>query len=197
MHKQKKSSKAAPTSQDHLTSRRSVIRNVISGISSIKVAQTLTTFTGLSALGMTTTGCMGETTYDLGELDAYEPFWTYRANRLEEYQAATFGGVRSKEDPKEHKIAVHDPAVSVQGGILRATVDHVMELDHWITTIYVRDIDTGRVFYLKEFHPTELAPMTEKGASIEVQIPEGVLRIGVFSFCNKHELWWSGIIDLG
>jgi desulfoferrodoxin (superoxide reductase-like protein) len=71
-----------------------------------------------------------------------------------------------------------------------------MELDHWITTMYARDIDTGRVFYLKEFHPTELAPMTDRGASIEAPLPPGVLRVAVFSFCNKHELWWSGVIDL-
>ena len=184
------------THRENLPTRRNAIWHAMSVLTAAKAFKTVTALTGLSTLGITTSGCMGDTTYDQGELDAFEPYWTYRADRMESYQTENYGTVRTKNDPQGHNPAVHVPIVSVQNGLLTATVDHVMELDHWITTIYARDITTGRVFYLKEFLPTELAPMTEKGASIEVQIPPGILQIAVFAFCNKHELWWSGAIDL-
>ncbi len=182
---------------DQTTTRRQAFSSFFSTLGSISIANRLTALVGISTLGVSTSGCMGETTYDQGELSAYEPFWTYRADRLEQYQQETFQvGIRTMDAPGPHNAAVHHPIVSVQDGIINATVDHVMELDHWITTIYTRDLDTGRVFYLKEFHPTELSPDTEKGASISVELPPGILRIAVFAFCNKHELWWSGVIDL-
>ena len=189
-------------SKDKVTpihTRRNVLKSVVSVFGSSRL---LSRF-GLSTLvatatGLTTTGCMGETSYDQGDLDAYEPFWAYRADRLEAYQLEYFGvGVRSKDQPGPHNPDVHYPTVSIDNGVLNASVNHVMELDHWITTIYARDIDTGRVFYLKEFHPTEKDIGEEKGASISTPFPIDVTRFAVFAFCNKHELWWSGVIDLG
>ena len=112
---------------------------------------------GSAILGLSTTGCMGETTYDQGEDTAFEPFCTYRADRLEQYQKDHFEvDIRTMNAPGPHNAVVHSPIVSFSDGLVTAKVDHVMELDHWITTVYARDIDTGRVFFLKEFHPTEV-----------------------------------------
>ena len=178
-------------------------RNALKSIFSIFGSAKLLSGFGLSSLvastaGVATTGCMGETSYDQGELDAYEPFWSYRADRLEAYQLEKFGvGVRSKNEPGPHNPDVHYPEVSIENGVLNAKVNHVMDLDHWVTTIYARDVITGRVFYLKEFHPTEVDAGEEKGASISTPFPPEVKQFAVFAFCNKHELWWSGVIDLG
>ena len=97
-------------SKKNQTTRRAAITSVLSGLSTIKTAQSVAALSGLSALGMSTSGCMGETTYDQSKLGAYEPFWTYRADRLEKYQVETFNSVRTKDDPQGHKVESMTPA---------------------------------------------------------------------------------------
>ena len=186
------------TTKNQLTTtktRRNVLKSFVSALGSASVLSKLgLSGLAISATGLSTSGCMGETSYDQGELDAYEPFWAYRADRLEAYQTEEFGvGVRSKDAPGPHNPDVHHPEVSIEAGILTAKVNHVMELDHWITTMYARDLKTGRVFYLKEFHPTETDAGEEKGASISTPFPPEVTHFAVFAFCNKHELWWHEV----
>ena len=179
----------------HPSTRRKAIGTFFSFLSSTSLLTKLGVAGSVSTLA---TGCLGDTTYDQGDLDAFEPFWAYRADRLEQYQKDEFGvEIRSMNAPGPHNAAVHHPDVRIENNILNVTVDHVMELDHWITTIYARDLDTGRVFYMKEFHPTEVDNGAEKGASISTPFPVGIRNFAVFAFCNKHELWWSGAINLG
>ena len=148
-------------------------------------------FVGLVTLA-TTMGCEGNTTYDA----SYEPYWTYRANRLQEYQIANFQGVRTQEYPGEQDPAAHVPLVYVMDSIVNAKINHVMERDHWITTVYFRDTETGRVFYLKEFLPLEKDPGEERGITVQAPLPDEVNQFSVFAFCNEHDLWMSEIISL-
>lgn len=185
------------SSDNVISSRRNFFSKALSAVSSAAILSRLSSVGGITALGMTTTGCMGETTYDQGEDKAFEPFWAYRADRLEEYQKNEFEvDIRTSNAPGPHNGPVHAPIVTLDQGVITAKVDHVMALDHWITTMYIRDIDTGRVIYLKEFHPTEVDEGAEKGATITATLPNETFRFAVFSFCNKHELWMSDIIDL-
>jgi len=138
----------------------------------------------------TSAGCQGDTSYDA----SYEPYWAYRADRLEEYQVANFQAIRTRESPNGHNIEVHMPTVYVENSLVTAKVDHVMEIEHWITTIYLRDTSNGRVFYLKEFMPLEKDPGAEKGVTIQASLPDEVQQFAVFAYCNKHELWMSDII---
>ena len=181
----------------HQSTRRNIIGTFLSFVGSTSLIAKIGAAGSISAVGLST-GCMGETSYDKGDVTAFEPFWAYRADRLEQYQKDEFGvDVRSMDAPGEYNPTVHHPDVRIDNNILNVTVDHVMQLDHWITTIYARDINTGRVFFLKEFHPTEASGDDDKGASISTPFPAGVTRFAVFAFCNKHELWWSGEINLG
>jgi desulfoferrodoxin (superoxide reductase-like protein) len=137
------------------------------------------------------TGCQGDTSYDA----SYEPYWTYRADRLEEFQLANFQTFRTRESPGDHNLAVHVPVVAVQDSVVIAKVDHVMEFDHWITTIYFRDTETGRVFYLKELLPIERDPGADKGVTVQAPLPDEVQQFAVFAYCNKHELWMSDVVS--
>ena len=137
-------------------------------------------------------GCEGYTTYDA----SYEPYWTYRANRLQEYQIANFQGVRTQESHGRQDPEAHVPLVYVMDSIVNAKINHVMERDHWITTVYFRDTETGRVFYLKEFLPLEKDPGEERGITVRAPLPDEVNQFSVFAFCNEHDLWMSEIISL-
>lgn len=167
-------------------SRRAFARRVLGALSLTRVA----TLGGFGAL-VTGAGCSGDTSYDV----SYEPYWTYRAQRLEDYQIANFEAYRTKASPNGHKVEVHDPAVSVANNVVTAKVDHVMEIDHWITTVYLRDMDSSRVFYLKEFLPLEKDEGAEKGVTITADLPQDVNSFAAFAYCNKHELWMSDIIQ--
>ena len=145
---------------------------------------------GFSVISMNV-GCQGETSYDA----SYEPYWTYRADRLEEYQIANFQGVRTQESPGDKDPSVHVPLVYVKNSIVTAKINHVMETDHWITTVYFRDTETSRVFYLKEFFPREKDPGEERGITVQAPLPDEVNRFAVFAFCNKYDLWMSDVIS--
>ena len=168
------------------TDRRAFVRQTLSSLSLIRLAAA----GGVTALA-TTVGCQGDTSYDA----AYEPYWIYRASRLEEYQRANFDGVRTRESPGDHNVAVHLPIVTVQDSVVIAKVDHVMETEHWVTTVYFQDTETGRVFYLQEFMPLEKDPGAEKGVTVQAPLPDEVQQFAVFAYCNKHELWMSDIIS--
>ena len=167
--------------------RRAFIRHTLTSLSLMRLA----TAGGVGTLAMSV-GCQGDTSYDA----SYEPYWTYRADRLEEFQLANFQTVRTRESPGDHNLAVHVPVAGVKDSVVTAKVDHVMEFDHWITTVYFRDTETGRVFYLKEFLPIEKDPGAEKGVTVQAPLPDEVQQFAVFAYCNKHELWMSDILSL-
>ena len=160
------------SSSDHL-SRREIIKG----------ACTLYAATAL--------GCAGETTYTQSELTQLE-VWRKRADQLETVGEYVYS---AEEYPEGMNADVHVPEVTIANGYVTAFIDHVMEKEHWITTIYFRD-QTGSVFYLREFLPTEVDEGYDKGVTAYAEIPKGVEEIAAFAFCNKHDHWWSGFLPV-
>lgn len=176
------------TAPSRSESRRDFARRVIGALSLTRVA----TIGSVSAL-VTSTGCQGDTSYDA----SYEPYWAYRANQMEEYQVANFEAVRTEQNPGmwADKIGGHKPSVNVANDVITVKVDHPMSEEHWISTVYLRDLDTERVFYLKEFMPKEKDPGAEKGVTITADLPPEVNRFAAFAYCNLHELWMSDVVQ--
>ena len=168
--------------------RRDLLRRVAGSVGSLTVARAVAATAGVSAL-TSLTGCEGETTYDA----SYEPYWTLRADTLEAYQVEHFQTLRTANDPRDQNPVAHAPVVMMNNGVASVQIDHPMVIEHWITTVYVRDLSTNRVIYFQELMPPNptpgLDPASAKGISFEVIVPEGVPEIGVYSYCNLHELW--------
>ena len=143
---------------------------------------------GACTLYVTTAlGCAGETTYTQNELTQLE-VWRQRADKLETVAEYVYS---AEEYPEGLDAGSHVPSVTIANGYVTAFVDHVMEKEHWITTIYFRD-QAGTVFYLREFLYTEVDEGYEKGVTAYAPIPEGVSEVAAFAFCNQHDHWWSG-----
>ena len=73
-----------------------------------------------------------------------------------------------------------------------------MVVEHWISTVYVRDAATQQVIYLQELIAPNPAlgvdPATVKGINFNVSIPENTAGISVYAYCNLHELWVNTVI---
>ena len=175
------------------STRRSFIKRLSATTAAGISLPRLVALGGLSAMGGT--GCMGETTYDEG----FEPYWTSRADQIEAFHQANFGSVYTEEaSGYPDKIGGHLPVVTVdQTGLVTAQVNHPMTLEHWVTTVYMRDFDTGRVFYLKEFMPLDVDPGQEKGVTVQATLPLDVANFGVFAYCNLHDLWMKAMYPMG
>jgi desulfoferrodoxin (superoxide reductase-like protein) len=149
--------------------------------------------TGASAIGaLALTGCYGDTTYETGR--GMYTLWNERANRFEApgvYTAAQPGKWAGKE-------ATHAPIVQVynNGGVLNvaATVNHVMNVSHWITTMYFKD-QNYNIFYLQELLPADAMNADGTGAQIYTTLPEGVTQVMAFAYCNEHDHWRSEFVQ--
>lgn len=152
----------------------------------------LVTVGGVSALSAL--GCMGETEYD----QKFESYWKIRADQIEDFHATNFGGIYTTAQSRfPDKVNGHMPVVqSIEGGFITVTVNHGMSIEHWITTIYMRDQTSGRVFYLKEFMPLDVDEGQEKGVTVIAPFPNDVKLFAVYSYCNLHDLWMCDPIAL-
>ena len=143
-------------------------------------------------------GCTGEATYtqtSLTEADA----WAKRADQIEAYHSK-IGTLYSKEAPPDddtYSVPKHAPEVTIDlaMGYAVAYVDHVMNKDHFITTVYFRD-QNGVVFYLKELLPGDTDEGKDVGVTFFAPIPEGTTQVAAFAFCNKHDHWWSEFVTV-
>ena len=145
--------------------------------------------------------CGGETEFAQSatirtELDA----WTERANRME--QTNVYSEANLPMNDPSNNPDYHLPIVSIdqEKGYVNAYVAHVMQREHWITTVYFRDQE-GTVFYLKELLPGDSdldnnGNPKEKGVTWYTEIPKGATKVAAFAFCNLHGHWYSGQKDL-
>lgn len=154
---------------------------------------------GASAL-LTLSGCAGESEF---QSETQYDEWEARATQLENITRLGYDDF-SEESPGEWagKEATHVPQVELNGRNLYAYVNHPMELEHWITTIYVRD-QNRKVVYLQEFVPNSVATISEEVqaaldmafmetngyALIRFRLPAETTSFTVYAFCNKHDNW--------
>ena len=116
---------------------------------------------------------------------------------------------RADNTPKNDPTGKHKPYLTLQG--TRATIVvgigatpgnaggliHPMQpsddqdIVHWISHIYALD-DLGNLVALCELLPTDSAP-----ATCSFEVPEGVLFLRPFEFCNKHGLYAGEIVQVG
>lgn len=168
--------------------RRDLLRRVMGSVGSLTVARAVAATAGVGAL-TALTGCEGDTTFDA----TYVPYWTLRADTLEAYQLEHFQTLRTADNPGNQNPVAHAPVVTMNNGVATIQIDHPMVIEHWITTVYVRDRSTNKVIYFQELMPPNptpnLDPASVKGIGFEVIVPEGVPEIAVYSYCNLHELW--------
>lgn len=70
----------------------------------------------------------------------------------------------------------HVPNYEIKDDKIIVTINHVMEIDHYIEWIA---IENDRVFYMKKLKPDEEAKA----------IFDYVENAIIYSYCNKHSLW--------
>ena len=140
----------------------------------------------LGAVGaVALTGCYGDATYEVDR--SIFTYWQAEAVRYER------DGVFTKADPGdwEGKEDAHTPKVTIyqNNTAVVATVDHPMDIDHWVEAIYFKD-QNGDVFYLEHFGYQD-AKNEGKVAETFIAIPQGVTEVTGYAFCNKHGTWRS------
>lgn len=135
---------------------------------------------GASAMGACTVG----DEYPAGTSGVVERAWETRATSLEGtgalHTAATPGMWAGKE-------ATHIPAVTFNAdGTITVATTHGVAMDHWVTTIFVRDQDRV-VIHLVEFvaRGTGVLP----SASTTFRPRSGTTSITAYAYCNQHDLW--------
>jgi desulfoferrodoxin (superoxide reductase-like protein) len=106
--------------------------------------------------------------------------WQSRASELEAvlHSAATGTGTK----PEVHiPVATYDAST----GMVVVDVPHVMEADHYITTVYIKDQD-GVVLGLVEY-PTPSASGESPSESFAVH--DSTTQIMAYAYCNLHDNW--------
>ena len=139
----------------------------------LKRATTLATITAVPMLP----GCILPP-YDVGPPVNDE--WEDRAAELE---ALTW----TVDDPGPHNPDPHLPVVDydAESRTVRVKVPHVMEPDHWITTVYIRDQD-GVVLELREY-PAPKA--SEESPDVEFSLYDTTTEVVAYAYCNLHDNW--------
>ncbi len=120
-------------------------------------------------------GCVSE-----AEFQGRNQEWEAQAAQIEADGLYTFGN----PGPWEGKEAVHVPLVSLNEGqgTVTVTVEHVMEADHYIPLVYIRN-QNGFIIGLREFSADEPA------AVVDFPLPAGTTSVTAFAFCNLHNNW--------
>jgi len=122
--------------------------------------------------------------------------WEARAKQLEAASGTVYSA--ANEGPWPGKSGSHVPTVMVNGdGSVTASCTHGMTdanpaatpavPQHFITTMYARDVDSGNVIHLVEF--VTRGPEKASMATMTFQVPDGTSRIAVYAYCNEHDLW--------
>ena len=95
-------------------------------------------------------------------------------------------GLYTLEDPGEWagKEAVHIPEITLNEGegSVTVVVNHVMEAEHYIPLIYIRN-QFGFIVGFQEFGAEEPA------ATATFNLPAGTTEVTAFGFCNLHNNW--------
>ena len=93
------------------------------------------------------------------------------------------------------KEASHTPTIDIyaENTAVIATVDHPMDVDHWVEAIYFKD-QNGDVFYLEHFGYQDYKE-NNRIAETYIAIPLGVTKVTAYAFCNKHGTWKSETKD--
>jgi desulfoferrodoxin (superoxide reductase-like protein) len=151
----------------------------------------------LGLLGGTTVAAC---TVGVGEPPAVDKngIWETRAKQLEDSSGTIYSA--GNEGKWTGKSGTHVPSVVVNGdGTVTASCTHGMtDADvavtppvpqHYITTMFARDVDTGTVIHLVEF--VTRGPAKAATATMTFKIPDGVSAIAVYAHCNEHDLWVS------
>jgi desulfoferrodoxin (superoxide reductase-like protein) len=151
----------------------------------------------LGALGGAT---LAACTVGVGDTLAVEPntTWEARAKQLEDSSRTVY--TATNEGPWTGKAGTHVPVVVANAdGTVTASCTHGMTdadtaatppvAQHYITTMYARDVDTGHVLDLVEF--VTRGPAKATAAAITFNVPDGVTTIAVYAHCNEHDLWRS------
>uniref|UniRef100_A0A7S1QEV4 Desulfoferrodoxin ferrous iron-binding domain-containing protein n=1 Tax=Alexandrium catenella TaxID=2925 RepID=A0A7S1QEV4_ALECA len=117
----------------------------------------------------------------MGELGSSEPpFAEWEAKGVFE---------ASDEGKWAGKSAKHVPVItSSGGGKVSVNVPHVMEPDHYITSIWIKD-EAGKVLDHKMLKPEDGA------ASADFTVAVGA-TITAFEQCNQHDVWKSGVFSV-
>ncbi len=124
--------------------------------------------------------------------------WEARASQLEAASGSIYSA--ANEGPWPGKSGSHVPTVMKNGdGTITASCTHGMTdanvgatppvAQHYITTMYARDVDTGTVLHLHEF--VTRGPDKATMATMTFRPPPGVATIAVYAYCNEHDLWVS------
>src|SRR5262245_63759710 len=137
-------------------------------------------------------------------LAANDEYWKARASQLEAASGTLYS--EANEGQWVGKAGTHVAKVVDNGdGTLTASCTHAMidadalamppVAQHWITTIYVRDVDTDTVIHLEEL--VTRGPDKAGTATTTFKLPRGVSRIKVYAYCNQHDLWVTQEIAVG
>ena len=115
-------------------------------------------------------------------LPIFNEDWQFRGKQLEDA-----GVVKSRKNVPDHnsteqELAQHLPILTFGTDKISININHPMEPDHWITTIYCRD-QHQRVFGLSEFLSSAEKPFAE------FVLPDGTTDVSAFSFCSRHLHW--------
>ena len=153
--------------------------------------------TGAGAITLTAlTGCAGDTVYSVTE-ETQQDLWSARANELEQYEVngdENYIYELDKGGQYAGKEMSHTPVVELDDLTAKINVNHPMNVDHWITTVYLKD-QSGTVVFLREFLPQD--QNMDGKLSFDVELPTGVTKLQAYAFCNKHDLWKSTEVSVG
>lgn len=96
--------------------------------------------------------------------------------RLEGIHSPNVRGNREYHTPK---ISINDQDIEISIG----TKPHVMEEDHYIELVWLKDVTQDKIVLAKEFSPSDESPPT-----LKARVPHGV-TLQPYTFCNSHFLW--------
>lgn len=159
----------------------------------------------LSFLGgttITTAACM------VGEVDPLTAStanvgWKERAAQLEMasgtlYSAASEGRWTGKAGTHVATMTKNPDGsitVSATHGMVDADVSASPPVaQHWITTLYVRDVATETVIHLVEF--VTRGPEKAAMATTTFTPSTDIRRVRLYAYCNQHDLWISEDLTL-
>ena len=128
-------------------------------------------------------GCVSEVAFEGRNFD-----WENQAEAIENQ------GLYTTDDPGPWagKEAVHVPVVSFNEGegSLTVQVMHVMSEEHFIPLIYVRN-QNGHIFGFKALTGTD------PEATATFDVPVGTTSVTAFAYCNLHNDWKNGRLEIG
>jgi desulfoferrodoxin (superoxide reductase-like protein) len=139
-------------------------------------------YAGALALGTWLPGCMARV--GVGS-DGSNADWEARAEALE--GAKVYDSTTPWSDGTD-KAGTHVPKVTVSGNTLLILVEHPTTVEHYITTVYVRDQDGIIIAFVRYGAPE--ADSELPGVVVDPLTLDGsVTEVTVYAHCNLHNVW--------